>query len=111
MLSSINGGNMASATIQIRTDADIKAQADSVFRRLGITLSDGLNMYLRQVVTDQAIPFQPRTAEAVSQALFMTNAEKLRSRKEAFEGIMAIRKRCKPVTTREILEWRDEGRP
>jgi addiction module RelB/DinJ family antitoxin len=102
---------MTSATIQIYTDADIKAKADSVFKRLGITLSDGLNMYLRQVATEQAIPFQSKISESASQTGFTTSAEKQKNRAEAFDGIMAIRKRCKPVTTQEILEWRDEGRP
>jgi addiction module RelB/DinJ family antitoxin len=102
---------MASATIQIYTDADVKTKADSVFRRLGITLSDGLNMYLRQVAADQTILFQSKTSESAAQASFSTSAEKQKNRAEAFDGIMAIRQRRKPVTTQEILEWRDEGRP
>jgi addiction module RelB/DinJ family antitoxin len=47
------------ATIQVRTSAELKKDADSVLKSLGFTLSDGINVFLRQVVVDRALPFQP----------------------------------------------------
>ena len=49
---------MANTTIQIRTDAEIKAAADSIFNKLGITMSDGINIFLRQVNLHGGFPFE-----------------------------------------------------
>jgi addiction module RelB/DinJ family antitoxin len=53
---------MANATIQIRTDAEVKEAADFIFNRLGITMSDGINIFLRQVQIHQGFPFDIRLA-------------------------------------------------
>jgi DNA-damage-inducible protein J len=49
-------GNSGSRT-QVRTDAEVKAAADSVFRKLGITMTDGINIFLRQVNLHGGFPF------------------------------------------------------
>ena len=49
---------MTNTTIQIRTDAKVKAAADSVFTKLGITMSDGINIFLRQVDLHGGFPFE-----------------------------------------------------
>ncbi|MDR1256234.1 MAG: type II toxin-antitoxin system RelB/DinJ family antitoxin [Spirochaetaceae bacterium] len=51
---------MTNTTIQIRTDAKVKAAADSIFARLGITMSDGINIFLRQIQIHQGFPFEVR---------------------------------------------------
>jgi DNA-damage-inducible protein J len=51
---------MTNTTIQIRTDAEVKAATDSIFARLGITMSDGINIFLRQVQIHQGFPFEVR---------------------------------------------------
>lgn len=63
---------MTNATIQIHTDAEVKAAVDSIFSKLGITLSDGINIFLRQVQMHQGFPFrvhlnQPPAAETGGQ--------------------------------------------
>jgi DNA-damage-inducible protein J len=50
-------------TIPVRTTAELKQEADKVLKSLGITLSDGVNLFLRQVVADQGLPFQPKLAQ------------------------------------------------
>ena len=54
---------MTNATIQVRTDAEVKAAVDSVFSRLGITMSDGINIFLRQVQIHQGFPFDVRLSQ------------------------------------------------
>ena len=49
---------MNNATIQIQTDAEVKEKADSIFNQLGITLSDGINIFLRQVNLHNGLPFE-----------------------------------------------------
>ena len=49
---------MANSTIQIRADAEVKKTADSIFNKLGITMSDGINIFLRQVNMHGGFPFE-----------------------------------------------------
>ncbi|MDR3210818.1 MAG: type II toxin-antitoxin system RelB/DinJ family antitoxin [Planctomycetota bacterium] len=45
-------------TIQFRTDATTKAQAVEIFHQLGITMSDAINMFLRQSILHGGLPFE-----------------------------------------------------
>ena len=49
------------AILNVRTDAATKKAAQSVFKRMGLDLSTGVNMYLTRVAQDKAMPFTPRT--------------------------------------------------
>jgi len=48
-------------TINVRTDAATKRSAQAVFKKMGLDLSTGVNMYLSRVAQDKAMPFTPRT--------------------------------------------------
>ena len=41
----------------IQVDAIAKQEAQEIFQRLGLTVSDAVNLFLRQTVREQAIPF------------------------------------------------------
>lgn len=49
------------AILNVRTDATTKRIAQGVFKRMGLDLSTGVNMYLSRVAQDKAMPFTPRT--------------------------------------------------
>jgi len=49
---------MAQTNINIRTDRELKARAQSVLTDLGLDMSTAINVFLRQVVYRQAIPFE-----------------------------------------------------
>ncbi len=48
-------------TINIRTEVSTKREAQRVFKRMGLDLSTGVNMYLARVAQDKSMPFTPRT--------------------------------------------------
>lgn len=50
---------VASTTISFRTDSDTKAAASELFKDLGLDMSTAINMFLRQAVTDNGLPFTP----------------------------------------------------
>jgi len=56
------GDEMAEARLNIRIDADIKAQAEDILNKLGLTISSGVNIFLSKVVSEKGIPF-PITLE------------------------------------------------
>ena len=46
--------------ITIRIDEDIKKEAEILFDKLGFSISGAINVFFRQAVREQAIPFQIR---------------------------------------------------
>ena len=49
---------MPTANINVRTDSELKAKAQSVLADLGIDMSTAINIFLNQVVYEKAIPFE-----------------------------------------------------
>lgn len=63
---------MAQTNISIRIDEDVKRDAENLFAKLGLTLSAATNVFYRQAVRTQGIPFpltlvesQNETREAI----------------------------------------------
>jgi len=49
---------MSTTSMSIRTDVEIKRQAEELFSTLGLNMTTVVNMFLRQVVRNQAIPLE-----------------------------------------------------
>ena len=48
---------MANAVINVRTDADVKVQAQQIFESIGLDLSTAVNLFLKQTVKAKNLPF------------------------------------------------------
>lgn len=48
---------MLTKTYHVRMDPDLIAQAEMVFKRLGLTKSDAIRVFLTRVVAEQGLPF------------------------------------------------------
>ena len=48
---------MAKISTSISIDADVKAQAQELFAELGLDLSPAVNLFLRQCIYEDGIPF------------------------------------------------------
>lgn len=46
-----------STTITIRTDTETKEKANEIFKKLGLDMSTAINIYLKQVIISNGIPF------------------------------------------------------
>ena len=46
-----------SAMIRARTEPGLKLEADKVFHKLGLSCSEAINLFFRQVTLRKAIPF------------------------------------------------------
>ena len=49
---------MKNVNVTLRVDEDLKKQADALFSELGLNLTTAFNIFLRQSVREQKIPFQ-----------------------------------------------------
>ena len=65
---------METITTSIRTDAQLKREADRLFSDLGMNFSTAVNTFLRQAVREQGLPFRTRD---------VPNAETLAAMREA----------------------------
>ena len=45
-------------SLNIKIDRDLKKQADLLFSAMGMTLTTAVNVFVRQAVQEQAIPFK-----------------------------------------------------
>ena len=46
------------ASLNVKIDRTIKKEADSIANALGMTLSTAINIFVRQMVNERAIPFR-----------------------------------------------------
>lgn len=50
---------MANQTnLNIRTDADVKVNAEKLFEQLGLNMSTAVNIFLRQAIRQGGLPFE-----------------------------------------------------
>ena len=65
-----------SSNLYVRIEPDVKEQAEKVFDGLGISMSNAVGLFLKQVVINQAIPFELTLAPAKIKSIdTMTDAE------------------------------------
>lgn len=44
--------------INVRVDKDIKEEANNIFKRLGLNMTEAITLYLKQVISLNGIPFE-----------------------------------------------------
>ena len=55
------------ATTTIRIDDTLKQQASALYESMGMSLSTAINVFLRQSVKEQRMPFQPSAGPTLPQ--------------------------------------------
>ena len=66
---------MSATNLNIRTDSEIKIAAEKIFEELGLNMSSAVNIFLRQTIRENGIPFaltlnspNAETLEAIEEA-------------------------------------------
>ena len=49
---------MNSTNLNIRTDKDVKIAAEKIFEELGLNMTTAVNIFLRQTIRENGIPFE-----------------------------------------------------
>jgi len=82
------------ATIRARCDAELKVSAEAIFKQLGITTSQAINMFLAKVKSEKGIPFELKipnetTIDAMNEVKLGKNIEStsIEQIKQEFESI------------------------
>lgn len=51
------------ANLNIRTEKEVKESAEDILSQLGLTMSAAVNIFLRQVIRENGIPFELKLSE------------------------------------------------
>lgn len=70
---------MAAVSTNIKIDEELKQESQTLFESFGLSLSAAINMFLRQAVREQAIPFRVGNP--------IPNSETIKAIRDAREGI------------------------
>lgn len=85
---------MAESIVRSRIDPRIKNEANQILKSMGLTLSDGIRLFLHQVIAEKSLPFTLKSPNKVTRKA-MTAARN-------GEGL-------EPVTLEQLSdEWNDE---
>jgi DNA-damage-inducible protein J len=49
---------MASTSMNIRMDSEVKKQAEEIFSEFGINMTTAINIFLRQSIREHGLPFE-----------------------------------------------------
>ncbi len=49
---------MSTTNLNIRTDKEVKENAERLFEQLGLNMTTAINMFLRQAIRENGIPFE-----------------------------------------------------
>lgn len=76
------------STTTIRIDDTLKQQASALYESMGMSLSTAINVFLRQSVREQRLPFQPTATPLPTAGTTMPNDITYRGRGE--DGYPAV---------------------
>ena len=86
---------MANVNVTIRMDSDLKNQADTLFNELGMSMSTAFNLFAKQAVREQKIPFSislnvpnKETVEALNEFKTMVSDKDNYKRYDSFNDLL-----------------------
>ena len=78
---------MSKTSMSIRLDSEVKEQAQQVFSNLGMDMTTAINIFLRQAIQYQGLPFDVRLDENRKLLEVLTDLDKNRNMSQSFESI------------------------
>lgn len=78
---------MSKMSISIRLDSEVKEQAQQVFSNLGMDMTTAINIFLRQAIQYQGLPFDVRLDENRKLLQALTDLDQNRNMCQSFESV------------------------
>jgi len=73
--------------MSIRLDSEVKEQAQQVFSNLGMDMTTAINIFLRQAIQYQGLPFNVRLDENRKLLQVLTDLDQNRNMSQSFESV------------------------
>ena len=78
---------MSKTSMSIRLDSEVKEQAQQVFNNLGMDMTTAINIFLRQAIQYQGLPFDVRLDESRKLLEVLTDLDQNRDMSQSFESV------------------------
>ncbi|AAK99056.1 TPA: type II toxin-antitoxin system RelB/DinJ family antitoxin [Streptococcus pneumoniae] len=78
---------MSKMSMSIRLDSEVKEQAQQVFSNLGMDMTTAINIFLRQAIQYQGLPFDVRLDENRKLLQVLTDLDQNRNMSQSFESV------------------------
>ena len=78
---------MSKTSMSIRLDSEVKEQAQQVFNNLGMDMTTAINIFLRQAIQYQGLPFDVRLDENRRLLEVLTDLDQNRNMSQSFESV------------------------
>ena len=78
---------MSKTIMSIRLDSEFKEQAQQVFNHLGMDMTTAINIFLRQAIQYQGLPFDVKIDENRKLLQVVTDVEQNRNMSQSFESV------------------------
>ena len=78
--------------IRARIEPELKQETEAVLSELGMSISDAVTVFCRQIVLQQGLPFSVRLPNAATQAALaedLTNAKRYGSAKAMIDSLVS----------------------
>ena len=81
---------MSKTSMSIRLDSEVKEQAQQVFSNLGMDMTTAINIFLRQAIQYQGLPFDVRLDENRKLLEVLTDLDQNRYMSQSFESVSEL---------------------
>ena len=81
---------MSKTSMSIRLDSEVKEQAQQVFNNLGMDMTTAINIFLRQAIQYQGLPFDVRLDESRKLLEVLTDLDQNRNMSQSFESVSEL---------------------
>ena len=78
---------MSKTSMSIRLDSEVKEQAQQVFNNLGMDMTTAINIFLRQAIQYQGLPFDVRLDESRKLMEVLADLEQNRNMSQSFVSV------------------------
>ena len=82
-------------TTSIKLDVEIKAKAKEIFKELGITMGEAVNIFLNQVTLHKGLPFEVKIPNEETKKAIEEGRKGINMQSTSIEEMMAERENMK----------------
>ena len=81
---------MSKTSMSIRLDSEVKEQAQQVFNSLGMDMTTAINIFLRQAIQYQGLPFDVRLDESRKLVEVLADLDQNRNMSQSFGSVSVL---------------------
>ncbi len=81
--------SLKSANVTARVEPEVKEQAEAILQRMGLSASTGINLFYRQIIVSNGLPFRPAVSSGPTAGQLRARLTQGLAEAKAGEGVPA----------------------